>query len=80
MLVSVVTTIGIGSCIPVAVAAVHTGSGDDLKTEPTTEQDEQSVNGWFLLLLLFLHIYFYPSMMLLKSRLTSTRSKTVVLT
>lgn len=29
MLVSVVTTIGIRSCIPVAVAAVRTGSGDD---------------------------------------------------
>lgn len=58
MLVSVVTTIGLGSCISVAVAAVHTGSGDDLKTEPTTEEDKRRVNGWFLLLLVFLDIYF----------------------
>lgn len=54
MLVSMATTIGTRSCIPVAVATVHDGSGGrgdecDLKTETTTEEEERSLNGGFLL-------------------------------
>lgn len=53
MLVSVVTALRTRSCFTIGMVTVHAGIGNGLKTEITTEEEEPSVNGWFLLRLLF---------------------------